>query len=152
MLMEISSHQDGLRLELEGEVFSLVAAGERTLRTVDSPVEIEVTREGDDAMSVSVQESTPDIYRRVQSSTADVLTPADYYSDELDIVYRFELDGDQPFVRRGGASREPLKPVSHDLFTSGPLIFELTRNRGGEVVGFELFAGRVAGLRFDRRA
>jgi CubicO group peptidase (beta-lactamase class C family) len=150
-LLEISSHEDGLRLELEGEVFSLVAAGKGALRTVDCPVEIEMTRDGDDAMSVTLQRGTPDTYRRVQASAADVLAPADYYCDELDIVYRIELDGEQPFVRRGGASREPLKPVSHDLFTSGPLIFELSRNRDGEVVGFELFAGRVAGLRFDRR-
>lgn len=151
-LVEITPTESGLSMEIMGYSFAVQAVNDTTLKTVDAPIDIEVTAQGDDTLAVSLQAQAPSIFHRLAVAAAQAITPGDYYSDELDITYHLTLDGEQPFVQRGYAPKEALKPISGNLYASGFLIFEFSRDAGGEVEGFDLFADRVVNLRFKRQA
>ena len=72
-----------------------------------------------------------------------------YYSPELDIDYNFmEVDG-ALLVRAGAGIYEHVVGVSGDTLRAGSLTFRFNRVRN-EVTGFELDAGRVVHVRFQR--
>jgi CubicO group peptidase (beta-lactamase class C family) len=150
-LVEITPTESGLSLEIMGYTFAVQAVNDTTLKTVDAPIDIEVTAQGDDTLAVSLLGQAPSSFHKLAVVAAQAITPGDYYSDELDITYHITLDEEQPFVQRGYAPKEQLKPISGDLYASGFLIFEFSRDTGSEVVGFDLFADRVVNLRFKRK-
>ena len=72
-----------------------------------------------------------------------------YYSPELDVDYYFvEVDGALS-VRAGADIDERVESIAGDTLRAGSLTFRFTR-AGGEVTGFELDAGRVVHVRFER--
>jgi CubicO group peptidase (beta-lactamase class C family) len=151
-IVSIVPGESGLMLEIMGYSFPVQAVNETTLKTAGAPIEIVVTALDGGAVGVSLagQAATP--YQPLAQTDAAPLTTGEYYSPELGIAYRISQDGDEAFVQRGYAPQEPLKPVSGDLYASGFMIFQFTRNDAGEVVGFDLFADRVVDLHFERRA
>lgn len=74
----------------------------------------------------------------------------EYYSDELDVVYRIVSTKDGLAVKARGGKLEPLVHEQADNFHLGPstLAFEI---RNGKAAGFSIFAGRVKNIRFIRR-
>ena len=72
-----------------------------------------------------------------------------YHSPELDVDYDFlEVDGVLT-VRAGAGIDEQVMGVSGDTLRAGSFTFRFTRGRDG-VTGFELDAGRVVHVRFER--
>jgi CubicO group peptidase (beta-lactamase class C family) len=83
-----------------------------------------------------------------------------YYSPELDVEYRIETDAAGLRVRAGAGIDQVLYRLQGDTLAAGPargpgafspsLTFRFRRTDGA-VTGFELDAGRVVHLRFERR-
>ena len=72
-----------------------------------------------------------------------------YHSPELDVDYDFvEVDGALT-VRAGAGIDEQIVGVAGDTLRAGSLTFRFVRV-GGNVTGFELDAGRVVHVRFER--
>ena len=72
-----------------------------------------------------------------------------YHSPELDVDYDFmEVDG-ALIVRAGAGIDDQVVGVAGDTLRAGSLTFRFVRV-GGQVTGFELDAGRVVHVRFER--
>ncbi|MGH7483331.1 MAG: serine hydrolase, partial [Longimicrobiales bacterium] len=74
-----------------------------------------------------------------------------YYADALGADYRIRLDGDTLRLELGNGLDGPLAPVAPDTFRRRGLTLRFARE-AGRVTGFELDAGRVRAIRFERRA
>jgi hypothetical protein len=77
-----------------------------------------------------------------------------YASPELGVTHAIALRGDTLRLEVPGEDAQPLVPMDPDGFRSsgGGVQLTFTRDRRGQVDGFEVFAGRVLHLRFDRVA
>jgi CubicO group peptidase (beta-lactamase class C family) len=75
-----------------------------------------------------------------------------YTSPELGVTHAIAMRGDTLRLEVPGEDTQPLVPMDADGFRSrgGGVQLTFTRNRRGHVDGFEVFAGRVLHLRFDR--
>ena len=76
-----------------------------------------------------------------------------YTSPELGVTHTVALRGDTLRLEVPGEDTQPLVPMDADGFRSlgGGVQITFTRDRRGQVDGFEVFAGRVLRLRFDRQ-
>lgn len=90
-----------------------------------------------------------------------VLTPAqldeyvgDYYSDELQALYRVALEGGRLFLRLANKdtewSKEPLQPSLRDASGLGGFSLTFVRDGQGKISFFTMNAGRVKNIRFLR--
>jgi CubicO group peptidase (beta-lactamase class C family) len=76
----------------------------------------------------------------------------DYVCAELGgLVYTVHVEGDTLRVRARPAQRIVLVPTFPDAFIGGGNTIRFTRNAGGQVEGFRVYAGRVRNLRFAKR-
>ena len=75
-----------------------------------------------------------------------------YTSPELGVTHTLALRGDTLRLEAPGEDTQPLVPMDADGFRSagGGVQITFTRDRRGQVDGFEVFAGRVLHLRFER--
>jgi len=76
-----------------------------------------------------------------------------YESDELDVRYRFVVDGKDlvlDFKKQPDENR--LQPLIRDVFATpdGYVTLGFERDDGGRIIGFRVDTGRVRGLRFVR--
>ena len=75
----------------------------------------------------------------------------DYASPELGARYRLVLRSDTLLLDQGWRGSEPLRAIFRDGFELGSVgIARFTRDSRGRITGFEIWAGRVRHLRFDR--
>lgn len=74
-----------------------------------------------------------------------------YYSDELDVVYKFVVSEGKLMLMFARQNSFLLAPQAKDRFAfqSNTLLF--LRNEKGQVTGLSLEAGRVKGLHFEKR-
>lgn len=98
-----------------------------------------------------------DAWRRYEPlSRADTaaVRPADfagrYRSPELDVAVEIVEDQGRLVLRRRPASRITLRPIYRDGFAGGGQTIRFHRGRDGRVAGFQVFAGRVRALEFER--
>jgi CubicO group peptidase (beta-lactamase class C family) len=75
-----------------------------------------------------------------------------YHSDELNVSHKISLEGEQLYLRRGYSRAEALQPVTPDLFRAGELEFLFDRDDQDRVCAFQIRAGWVKGIRFQRVA
>lgn len=75
-----------------------------------------------------------------------------YVSDELGMTYAVLRDGDHLVLRFRPAQRIALNPVFTDGFEGDGQTVRFTRDAGGRIDGFNVFAGRVRHVRFTRQA
>ncbi len=75
-----------------------------------------------------------------------------FRSQELDVVYRLEVEDGRLVLTRPASLARPLVAQKTDRFEAGPYTFRFQRDDGGGVSGFLLDAGRVRNLRFQRVA
>jgi hypothetical protein len=79
----------------------------------------------------------------------------DYYSPELEVVYRVSCDSEgRLYMRHRPEPPVRLNPVYADAFSTsdGGRIVRFTRNKRGKIDGLSVYAGRVRHLRFVRRS
>lgn len=74
----------------------------------------------------------------------------DFYSDVLDASYVVGLDGDTLRLTVGNGLDGPMAAVGEDVFRRGPLQIRFMRDGQGRVSGFDVDAGRVRGIRFEK--
>lgn len=82
----------------------------------------------------------------------------DYYSEELDVVYRLSVagkdggggDDDGRIVYEVGSRRGSVQPIGNDVLWGNNLQFRFERDAAGAITGFQIDAGRVKNLRFTR--
>ncbi len=89
---------------------------------------------------------------RVGTSGPDALAEfaGIYSSDEIGVTYEITVDDQWLLVRLGYRRQFLIAPVSADRFVSGLGTFSFERNGRGVVTGFEVDAGRVLNLQFQR--
>jgi hypothetical protein len=76
----------------------------------------------------------------------------DYYSSELDVTYHVALRHADLVLSARHKPAEPLVPAGPDTFRAGEVTLHFERNSpGGVAARFTLDAGRVRGIRFERR-
>jgi hypothetical protein len=75
----------------------------------------------------------------------------DFYSDELDVIYRIRLERDSLILTVGNDLDGPLRPADPDAFRRRAVVLRFGRDDAGRVARFGLEAGRVKNLRFVRR-
>ena len=74
----------------------------------------------------------------------------EYYSNELGVTYRLELDGGELFFRHKGAPETALRAQRDDRFRAGGWMVEFERDDARQVTGFAISSGRARGIRFAR--
>ncbi len=75
----------------------------------------------------------------------------EYYSEELDVVYRLSVAGDSGRIAyQVGSRRGSARPIGNDVLWSNNLRFRFERDAAGAITGFQIDAGRVKNLRFTR--
>lgn len=155
--LAITSIRDG-RLHLEvvgrGQAF-LRPVGPASFRIVDVPVHLEVdfSMDGEAPSALSLTDSdgeTTTLLPAVAISSEDLARYAGrYYSDELDVTYTIDYNGETLGVTRRKYGRQILQSMAGDRFGARN-IYEFTRNAEGAIIGFKVSTGRVKGLSFRR--
>lgn len=74
----------------------------------------------------------------------------DYYSREIDATYRVFSEGEQLKIKTPDGRINNLDAVNLDAFISGPRQMEFIRSNSA-ITGFELDAGRVQNLKFEKK-
>lgn len=74
----------------------------------------------------------------------------DYRSAELDTTYRLRMEDDALVARAGYSAPVTWRLLDADRAEARGAQIRVRRRAGGEIEGFELDAGRVRGLRFER--
>ncbi|MDO8836301.1 MAG: serine hydrolase domain-containing protein [Vicinamibacterales bacterium] len=74
-----------------------------------------------------------------------------YVSEELGVTYAVLRDGDHLVLRFRPAQRIALEPVFADGFEGDGQTVRFTRDAGGRIDGFNVFAGRARHVRFTRQ-
>ncbi len=73
-----------------------------------------------------------------------------YSSDEVGVTYEITVEDRWLWVELGYWMKFLIAPVSADRFVSGLGTFSFERDGRGVVTGFEVDAGRVLNLKFQR--
>jgi CubicO group peptidase (beta-lactamase class C family) len=73
-----------------------------------------------------------------------------YFSPELDARCRIAVEGAKLSFIRAYTAPHSLEPAEKDRFAAGGLRLEFARDAAGRVTGFDLSAGRVRNIHFDR--
>jgi CubicO group peptidase (beta-lactamase class C family) len=134
---------------VQGQTFPLRAFSETDFEVAGVGVRITFAEEG----GVATVTAQGDTYERVDSPTPtpDQLQAyvGSYWSSEIEATYEIALDGDTLMLHR--ASRDParLVPIGADEFNGAGLGISFVREQG-RVTGFQVDAGRVTGIVFDR--
>jgi hypothetical protein len=74
----------------------------------------------------------------------------EFFSPELDVTYTLQMEEGDLAVSVRPPDLLTLTPVEKDVFRASGVTFRFERNAAGEVTGFQLDAGRVRNLRFQR--
>jgi hypothetical protein len=157
MIVELFVQEDKLMAEVFGHSFELKPVSDTEFQAVDAPVDARVKFEkqepdGPRLVHLLMESQAPDTLEEIEvvSPGADQLAEyvGDYYSDELQVTYRFVLEDDKLYVRHNSAPQDPLKPGLDDMFRVSYVAFHFARDDEGQVSGFTVNAGRVRNIRF----
>jgi CubicO group peptidase (beta-lactamase class C family) len=160
IIMELFVHEGRLTADVYGLTLPLAPVSGTRFRTLDAPVELEIQfeRQGQDRAlraRVIIEGQEPDTFQTIEvvSSTPDQLVDyvADYYSDELQVIYELVLENDGLHCRYRNAPRDPMKPGSRDVFRLPQATLSFARDDRGVVTGFTLSAEGARNLKFAKR-
>jgi hypothetical protein len=110
-------------------------------------------------MRVQIETDEPMVFEAI---SPPVLTPAqlaeyvgDYYSDELQALYRIAMEDGKLFLRLANKdtelSKKPLQPSLRDAFSVRGLSLNFVRDGQDKISHFTVNAGRVKNIKFLRR-
>jgi hypothetical protein len=77
-----------------------------------------------------------------------------YYSEELDVKYRFMVRDGKLYIRFRNFPKDPFNPLIRDVFSlsEGYIRLNFQRNEQGRISGFLINTGRVVDLIFKKLA
>jgi CubicO group peptidase (beta-lactamase class C family) len=151
---------DRLTIAAFGSKFPLFAMSETEFRPVEAPAEVKIRFEKQAEgkpllMRLTIEGRNPETYEAFHpvEPTQEKLKEyaGDYYSDELEVVFRLAIrEGKLCFAHRN-APAGALQPTLEDKFVLGN--WNLSFNRDGErkIAFFTLDAGRVRNLLFAKK-
>jgi len=106
------------------------------------------------ATAADQEDDNPQKPKRVLSLTADQLKKfeGNYWSDELQIMYRLSIENDAFLLRIRNLPPRKLAAVADNEFQITDVGVTLKMTASGDTInGFVLDAGRTRGMRFDKR-
>lgn len=99
-------------------------------------------------------EEKPETYKAMKGLTLSVSElrhyQGDFYSDELQMIFRLTVKEGQLYFTHRNAPKKPLHPTLHDRFTVRSLKIQFIRDRQNKISGFKIDTKRVKNLRFDK--
>jgi CubicO group peptidase (beta-lactamase class C family) len=139
-----------------GELIPL-AENRFQLKTQPTTVLFETDATGKLLMKVSAEGRRPATLEamEVQTPTAEQLKEyaGAYYSEELDAIYRLEVDADKLVLKRKKNSPASFMAAFKDAFNNPGLgVIRFTRNAQQRVSGMIISSGRIRHLRFVKQA
>lgn len=158
--LELTLAADNLMATAFGATFQLVPVSETHFVPVDGPFEMDVLVETRPDLGRSVQlrfgNGREDILQFV--AVASPLTEqlveyaGEYYSDELQAIYRVVVREDELYIEHKRSCRGPFKPGPKDRFRYGSVTLTFERDARGKIAGFKLTTERVRNLELRTRA
>lgn len=134
----------------------LIALDENRFRLKGQPVDVTFTTRQDGSaiqMTFTPEGRQPAVFeaKEAMNPTPEQLKEyaGPYYSDELDSVYKLEVDGNKLVLKRKKYPPMPCSVAFKDAFSSpgtGTLLF--TRDQQKRINGFIVHAGRIRNFRF----
>jgi CubicO group peptidase (beta-lactamase class C family) len=157
-IVTLRRERAGLVAEAAGQRIPLVAESDTTFRAEN--ITVRFVREGGTVERVLVQAGGPELPgRRLPArplGAAEVAAYAgDYFSPELETLYRVRAAGDALEIRHVRHGNGRLERVDGDLFSGSSWFLgrvAFTRDDAGRVDGFRATGNRVRDLRFVRLA
>jgi len=163
-LWKVTAADGNLVVDASVITFETAPISKTQFRAVNAPADINITFANAEPgkpplMRVQIETDEPMVFEAI---SPPVLTPAllteyvgDYYSDELQAVYRVALEEGKLFLRLANRdtelSKKPLQPSLRDAFGVGGLSLNFVRDGQGKISYFTVNAGRVKNIRFLRR-
>jgi CubicO group peptidase (beta-lactamase class C family) len=153
------SMKDGkLFLTSPGGGTELVPLSENRFRLKGQPTEVMFSTRQDGTasqMSVTQEGRKPSVFEVQEEMTP---TPEQlkeyvgaYYSDELDAVYKVEIEGDKLVLKRKKYLPTPYSVAFKDAFNNPAMgTFQFTRDSQKRINGFVINAGRIRNFRFTK--
>lgn len=163
-LWKVTAANGNLVVNASVITFQAVPLSNTQFRAVNAPADIDITF--DNAvpgkpllMRVQIETDKPMMFEAI---LPPVLTPAqlaeyvgDYYSDELQTLYRIALEDGKLFLRLADKdtelSKKPLQPSLRDAFSVRGLSLNFVRDGQGKISHLTVNAGRVKNIRFLKR-
>jgi CubicO group peptidase (beta-lactamase class C family) len=156
-IMKLSTQDGKIIGEIFGINFQLIATRSTPLKVINTPYKIQIDVddpyfECTETLRVSFEGRKFDLYQKI---VVESITPAhinayvgEYYSNELNVLYKVLLDEGQLFIKRGYAPKVALQPITREIFLSYDLDFQFEYNEQNQVCTFRLGSGRVRNIRF----
>lgn len=147
----------------QGFVFTIVPLSPLQFQAVDTPVDIGLTFLKPDksdvkAMNVEVkiESREPVVYEHITlaAPSLDQLKEyaGNYYSEELDVMYKFFVKEDKLFFKCGYITDGfPLEPTLEDEFQVPGAKVQFNRDSQGKIPGFIVNTGRAKNLGFEKK-
>jgi CubicO group peptidase (beta-lactamase class C family) len=157
---KVSLTDGKLFLTASGTNAELRALDENRFRLKGQPIEVVFTTRQDgnpSQMTIMQQGRKPAVYeaQEAMNPTPEQLKEytGAYYSDELDAVYRVEIDGDKLVLKRKKYLPTPYSVAFKDAFNNPTMgTFQFTRDNQKRISGFIINAGRIRNFRFIKSA
>jgi hypothetical protein len=163
-LWKVTAADGKLVVDASVLTFQLSPISKTQFRAVNAPADIKITFDSAGAgkpllMRVQIESGKPMVFEAI---SPPALTPAqlaeyagDYYSDELQAVYRVVLEDGRLFLRLANKetelSKTPLQASVKDAFGVRGFSLNFVRDGQGKIIYFSMNAGRVKNIRVIRR-
>ena len=158
-LLGISMEEGKLIADKSGVKFALAPVSSTEFHSVEAPLSIEIQFERSVeseswSLQILMDGKKPDTLHGIEAISLAPdqlgLYAGDYYSEELQVVYRIVIEDGKLSIRHKKLPACPLQPVKKDTFTADDMVLYFTCDGMDRVAGFTLNVGRVKNLRFDR--
>lgn len=153
--------KDGkLILEAFGQKFPLAPVSETKFRALDTQVNMVIKFEKQNEAKRSLMHVYQEGKKHVtyESVKLVALTPeqlkeyeGDYYSEEIEVTFKLVLKEGKLFFVHKNAPKLPLQPTLQDRFAVRGFRIHFIRDEENKISGFNLNAGRVRNLRFNKK-
>ncbi|MFN7999633.1 MAG: serine hydrolase domain-containing protein [Acidobacteriota bacterium] len=144
-----------LSLQAGGQNLELLALSENRFRIAERPGEIRF-ESGSAPRLVRVDEAGGKVaydflppFSLPASQLADYL--GDYVSEEIEPVFRLQIQGDKLMLARLKYRAASLQPIARDVFLTNSGSLHFTRNGQNQITGFTYNLGRVRNFRMKRK-
>lgn len=147
-----------LTLEIFKRKFKLKPISKSHFKSINSPIELDVKFEKQYEeplkLILKIEDRKPQIYTAFKPITLPLNQLKEYtgtyYSDELKVTYKLELENGKLKFKHRNAPREPLTPTVKDEFTVKQYLIKFIRNSKGKIKGFTINTRRSRQVLFTK--
>lgn len=159
-IYELSLKDGKLMVNLYDSSFQIAPLSKTQFRSVDGPADIDIRFEKQDQnesmlIHVTMEGEKPVTFEAIQlvSPTSAQLVEyvGDYYSDELQFIYKLVLDDDKLFFRYKNAPKNHLSPTLNDMFRVRGDTIHFIRDDQNEISAFSLSSERARNIYFVKK-